>query len=74
MEPEAVVHTLVSTPEGVKRKTHGYLLVYVEAAALLNTLGNSLVEEVKAKTLGELLSVVEGEARFDTLADTLADV
>ena len=45
MEPEAVVHTLVSTPEWVKHKTHGYLLVYVEAAAFFNTLGNLLVKE-----------------------------
>ena len=45
MEPEAVVYTLVFTPQGVKRKTHGYLLVYVEAAAFFNTLGNLLVKE-----------------------------
>ena len=33
-----MVHTLVPTPKVVKRKTHGYLLVYVEAAALVNSL------------------------------------
>ena len=57
----------------MKRKTHNYLLVYVEAAALVNTLANTQ-EEVEATTLGELLGVVKGEALFYTLADTLANV
>ena len=73
MQPEAVVQTLLSTPEEVKRNTHNNLLVYVEAAPLANTLANTQ-EEVEATTLRELLGVVRSEALFYTLADSLANV
>ena len=73
MEPEAAVQTLVSTPEVVKRNTHNNLLVYVEAAPLVNKLAN-MQEEVEVTTLRELLGVVKSEALFYTLADSLANV
>lgn len=66
---EALVHIVAFTLAEMNAGRHGKSLVDVEADALIDTMGDKLVE-AKFETLGDTLGEAKPWALVDTLAET----